>query len=81
MKLSTINQIVEAILAASVEHNGTVTKEIADQVANEATIYLKTALICEDKGIDEAMEYLTTEHSQDEYQEFLTGVVNQEDNK
>ena len=77
MKLSTINQILEAILA---EYKGKDTKEISNVIANEAVIYLKTALICEDEGIDKAMEYFNGWHSQDEYQEFRTGVV-MEDNK
>ena len=89
MKLSTINQIVEAILA-----EGEATWEIDMQnvvspeeykkddymwewkeIANEATIYLKTAMICEDKGIDEAMKYYLGSHTFDEYQEFRTSVV------
>ena len=67
MKLSTINQIVEGIL----EKGG----DKAKPVANEATIYLKTALICEHSGIDEAMKYFTSTHSEDEYKEWLTSVV------
>ena len=52
MKLSTINQIVEAILEME---DGDI-KITTERIANEATIYLKTALICENTGIDEAME-------------------------
>ena len=78
MKLSTINQIVEAILA---EYKGNDNREAYCAVANEATIYLKTALICESDGIDKAMEYFKGWHSQGEYQEFMTSVVNKEDIK
>ena len=72
MKLSTINQIVEAILA---EYKGKDEQEAYCAVANEATIYLKTALICEDNGIEKAMEYFKGWHSQVEYRDFLTGVI------
>ena len=78
MKLSTINQIVEAILA---EYKGNDDRETYNKVANEATIYLKTALICENGDIDEAMEYFKGWHSEDEYQEFRTSVVSPEDLK
>ena len=85
IKLSTINQIVEAIL----EHGCKRAEELPDGmgfdktlterkyalIANEAVIYYKTAIICEDKGIDKAMEYFIGTHSEDEYQEFRTGVV------
>lgn len=71
MKLSTINQIVEAILDMEYGDN----KVVAGRIANEATIYLKTAMICESNGIDKAMEYFTGTHSEDEYQEFRTGVI------
>jgi len=43
--------------------------------ANEATIILKTAMICEYSGIDEAMKYYSGTHSEDEYQEFRTSIV------
>lgn len=45
----------------------------AELVANEATIYLKTALICEAEGIEKAMEYFKGFHSEDEYKDFLPG--------
>ena len=48
MKLSTINQIVESILAQDGD------KAKLKCRANEATIILKTATICEARGIDEA---------------------------
>lgn len=69
IKLSTINQIVEAIFEEIGE------KSNGRMIANEAVIYYKTAMICEDQGIDKAMEYLTGTHSEDEYQIFRTGVV------
>lgn len=70
IKLSTINQIVEAILdqPTSDEYRLKI-------LANEAVIYYKTAMICEDKGIDKAMEYYLGTHSEDEYQEFRTSMV------
>lgn len=76
LKLGTINQIVEAILA---EYKGDVEHEAIKMIANEATIYFKTALICESRGIDEAMEYFKGWHSQDEYKEFLTEMVDPRD--
>lgn len=88
IKLSTINQIVEAILAegeaeweidvAPVVSQNQFTKDdhMRDwrRIANEATIYLKMAMICEDKGIDAAMEYFFGKHPEDEYKEFRTEV-------
>lgn len=71
MKLSTINQIVEAILEMEYGEN----KIVTEPIANEATIYLKTAMICESNGIDEAMGYFKGTHHPDEYQEFRTGVI------
>ena len=70
MKFSTINQIVESILT----QDGDKTK--LERRANEATIILKTAMICEARGIDEAMKYYNGTHSEDEYQEYRTGVTN-----
>ena len=92
MKLSTINQIVEAILdegeaTFKIDIEPVLNKNNPNQptkkdfikdwerIANEATIYLKTALICENTGIDEAMEYFIGTHSEDEFQEFRTGVT------
>ena len=83
IKLSTINQIVESILdegyrRAYKENNDRISQNILDNacsVANEAVIHYKTVMICEEKGIDEAMKYFTGTHSENEYQEFRTGVV------
>ena len=99
IKLSTINQIVEAILedgehSIDLEIQGwkkrlgaiPVKPEQEESMrellrkdyirrANEAVIFYKTAMICEDKGIDKAMEYFTGTHNEDEYQEFRTSVV------
>ena len=69
LKLTTINQIVESILA----QDGDKTKLKCR--ANEATIILKTAMICEHRGIDEAMKYYDGTHSEDEYQEYRTSVI------
>lgn len=71
LKLSTINQIVEAIM----EWDNLCDKSSCERVANEAVIYYKTAMVCEHEGIDKAMQYFTGTHSADEYQEFRTGVV------
>lgn len=70
IKLSTINQIVEAILT---ETSGN--KQTKEMAANGAVIILKTAMICEDKGIDKAMDYYFGTHTLDEFQEFRTGTV------
>ena len=69
LSFTTINLIVESILAQD-----------GDKVklkcrANEATIILKTAMICEYSGIDEAMKYYDGTHSEDEYQEYRTSVI------
>jgi hypothetical protein len=65
----TINQIVESILA----QDGNKTK--LKRNANEATIILKTAMIYEARGIDEAMRYYNGTHSEDEYQEYRTSAI------
>ena len=69
LKLTTINHIVESILAQDDD------KTKLERRANEATIILKTAMICEYSGIDEAMKYYNGTHSEDEYQEFRTSMV------
>ena len=70
LKLSTINQKVEAIIA---ETPGS--KQTKEMRANSAVIVLKTAMICEDEGIDKAMEYYSGTHTLDEFQEFRTSVI------
>ena len=74
MKLSTINQIVQSLAdEADVAADEKKKRQLLN-IANEATIYLKAALICENKGIDEALEYFRGNHGEDEYKEWLTGV-------
>lgn len=79
MKLSTINQIVEAILSQTKSDTKLPHEDVREatfkRMANEATIILKTAMICEARGIDEAMKYYNGTHSVDEYQEYRTSVV------
>ena len=89
IKLSTINQIVEAIIAEGeakweIDVKPAVNPELYTKddymqeryrIANEAVIYYKTAMICEDKGIGKAMEYFMGTHGEDEFQEFRTSVV------
>jgi len=79
MKLSTINQIVERIIALTYSDikltHEDVREETFKRLANEATIVLKTAMICESSGIDEAMKYYNGTHTEDEYKEFRTSVV------
>ena len=69
LKLTTINQIIESILSQDGD------KAKLKRNANEATIILKTAMICESRGIDEAMKYYDGTHSEDEYQEYRTSVI------
>lgn len=70
LKLSTINQIVEAIIEET-----PASKNTKEMRANAAVIVLKTALICERNGIDEAMDYYFGSHTLDEFQEFRTSVI------
>ena len=63
---STINQIVEAILAERDYYS----PGSCESIANEAVIYYKTLMICEDSGIDAAMKYFTGTHDGDEYKRF-----------
>lgn len=69
LKLTTVNQIVEAMLSQDSD------KAKLKRNANEATIILKTAMICEARGINEAMKYYNGTHSEDEYQEYRTSVI------
>lgn len=75
IEVSTIKQIVEAIL-----DQPTGDKDRLKIIANEAAIYYRTALICEDKGIDEAMAYFLGTHIEDEYQDFRMSLVERIDN-
>ena len=61
-KLSPINQIVEALL-----ERGQV------EEANQASIILKMAMICDELGIEKAMEYYDGTHSTAEFAEFVLG--------
>ena len=61
-KLITINQIVEALL-----ERGKV------EEANQASIILKMAMICDELGIEKAMEYYDGTHSTAEFAEFVLG--------
>lgn len=70
MKLSTINQIVESIIKDTPG-----SKKTKEMRAIEAVIILKTALICELNGIDEAMDYYFGTHTEDEFQEFRTSTT------
>lgn len=69
MRLTTINQIVEAILSQDGD------KAKLKRNANEATIILKTAMICEHRGIDEAMKCYNGIHPENEYQEYRTSAI------
>ena len=75
MKRSTISKIVKSILDQTYSGikllHEDVRGETFERMANEATIILKTALFCEDKGIDEAMKYYNGTHSKIEYKEFI----------
>lgn len=62
----TIVKLVEAILSRFEERE----PENSKIVANEATIYLKTALICERRGIEKAMEYFMGKHDDNEYLDY-----------
>lgn len=75
IEVSTIKQIVEAIL-----DQPTGDKDRLKIIANEAAIYYRTALICEDRGIDEAMAYFLGTHTDNEYQVFRTNLVERIDN-
>jgi hypothetical protein len=55
--------------------------QIIAVLANEAVIYYKTAMICEEKGIEEAMKYFTGTHDADEYQEFRTSMVKEDESE
>ena len=73
MKLSTINQIVEAILSQNDD------KAKLERNANEVTIALKMAMICESRGIEEAMDYYNKTHGPYEYLEYGTSVTKSDD--
>ena len=73
MKLSTINQIVETILSQNDD------KAKLERNANEVTIALKMAMICESRGIEEAMDYYNKTHGPYEYLEYRTNVTKSDD--
>lgn len=78
MKLSTINQVVQGIYDETqkrFDDAPTSTTAIAQRLANEAAVYLRTALICEEEGYDKAMDYFFEPHDDDEYIEWLTAIV------
>lgn len=79
LSLVTVNLIVEAILSQAQSDVKLPHEDVREatfkRMANEATIILKTAMICEHGGIDEAMKYYNGTHSEDEYQEFRTSTV------
>lgn len=70
IKISTINQIVEAILAQSEYYS----PGNCEMIANEAVIYYKTAMICESQGIKEAMDYFMGTHNAEEYKSWVSEV-------
>ena len=74
IEASTIKQIVGAIL-----DQPTSDEDRLKIIANEAAIYYKTALICEDRGIDDALAYFMGTHTEDEYQDFRPSMVGGED--
>ena len=75
LSFTTINQIVESILAQAQSDIKLPHEDVREatfkRMANEATIILKTAMICDNRGIDEAMEYYTGTHSEIEYKDFI----------
>lgn len=79
MKLSTINQIIERLVVYEAKNGEKSTPQESKQRINGACIILKTAMICEQSGIEEAMAYHEGTHSEDEYMDWLTFVVKPED--
>lgn len=75
LSFTTINQIVEAILSQAQSDIKLPHEDVREatfkRMANEATIILKTAMICDNRGIDEAMEYYIGTHSEIEYKDFI----------
>ena len=68
MKRSTVNKVVGIILGQErLEDREAALK----RQANEATIILKIALICENEGVDEAEKYYNGTHSEIEYEDFI----------
>lgn len=80
MKLSTINQIIQAIVDKANKETNPHYKDQLIRIANGTTIYLKTVLICEDGDIDSAIEYFWGTHTEDEYKDWLTSVTKGEEN-
>jgi hypothetical protein len=75
MKRSTITKLVKAILNQTYSDTKLLHEDVREEtfrrLANEATIILKTALTCEERGVDEAMKYYNGTHSKIEYKEFI----------
>lgn len=68
MKRSTVTKVVGIILDQKHLEDREATLK---RQANEATIILKTALICENEGVDKAIEYYEGTHSEIEYEDFI----------
>ena len=67
IEVPTIKQIVKAILDQPTSDDRRL-----KIIANEAAIYYRTVIICEDRGIDDAMTYFMGTHTEDEYLDFMT---------
>mgnify|MGYP001412509692 CR=1 FL=1 len=70
LRLTTINQLVEAILERK-----DVDKAQLKLLANELVIYWKMIFIAETRGIDKALAYYQGDHDGGEYLEFMTSIV------
>lgn len=66
IEVPTIKQIVKAILDQPTSDDRRL-----KIIANEAAIYYRTVIICEDRGIDDAMTYFMGTHTEDEYLDFM----------
>ena len=78
MKPKLITKIVDGILKdgkrrainSPTDRIAQICIEESEMLANEATIYLKMAMICERDGIDKAMEYYCGTHNEGEFEEY-----------
>jgi hypothetical protein len=67
IKMNTLEAVVRAI------YNELEYEEVAKILANEAALYFNTAIICQTKGVEEALNYFKTTKRTDLYESYLWG--------
>lgn len=72
IRIETLEAVVGAI------YNEQEFGDNAKILANEAALYFNTAIFCQTKGVEQAMEYFKSEKRTDLYESYLWGDPTQE---